>query len=679
MNYSFCARHFICAVTALFATLSLTGCSIGDVESFFADVEEIDSNAKASPKFWYDASAYSDSKSLSVIENDLFYGKPYNNLFRFGDDILFVGDAYYGTREEMEAYDNKEDIPFEYSFEVYSPWQNIILYELPHEKISCTYYQVIGDFLYLFDEFSHKISIYNHALKLIKSYDSPYFFEHYSKELYPTDQDFCVYAYNESTKAFDFLSFSDELSFSYGFELPVLSPFYQTASSSGNFVALTYVDPTNLDFRQMMLDTSSQYMISSFDGDSFFAGDISDTAFIGRTSYYEDYWVYDTTDSNPCYFTYPNGSDALLLSDNSFILIQEDYDYSVPNYPVTFSHISADGSIDASFTYDCGDKDSADFVYLSLNQVVFEDMGLCFILAYSPAGSPQLLVWNYAKDSATLTQIDFYPSEKAIKKALVASELSELQEVRRYADELERKYGIFIFLGDEVPESLGSFLTEQQLSSTKISTALDALDRALSFLPANFIDQLCYGINHDMEIYLTGNLTDTTEEQFEYPAGFVSELNSHIIMVLDTNSCSEWDRTIAHELSHAIDRRLAFRSQYVEHALFSEEAWNSFNPDSFSYLNSYHDSGQYWSKDWESVFFLNSYSITYATEDRAEIFGNAVANYHSGWSEDLRFTGDNPLNQKYEYYCNCIRDGFDTTGWSSVMPWEMLKESEIEN
>lgn len=678
MKYSFCTRHLICAVIALSAALPLTGCSLGDVESFFTDVEKMDLAAKEDPKFWYDASPDSDNENLSIINNDLFYSKPYNNMFRFGEDILFVGDAYYGTHEEMAQYENTEDIPYEYSFEVYSPWQNIVLYELPHDKISCSYYQVIGNYLYLFDEASHTISIYDHALKLTKQYYSSYFFERYSRELYPTDQDFKVYAYNETTSTFDALSFDDELSFSDGFELPLYDPSFQASSASGSTVALTYVDAINFDYRQMMFDTSSNSIISGFDGDSFFAGDVNDRAFIGRTSYYEDYWVYDTTDSDPCFFVYPNGSDALLLSDNSFILVQEDYDYSVSNYLVTFSHISGDGSIDASFTYDCGDMNSSDPVYLSLNQVAFEDMGLCFILAYSPTTPPQLLVWNYAESSNQSAQIHFYPSENAIVKSLVSSDLSELQEVRAYADELEEKYGISIFLGDEIPESIDFFSAEQQLSPSKISAALDALDQSLSFLPANFIDQLCYGMNHDMEVYLTGSLTGATDEQLEHPAGFVSEINSHIIMVLDTNCSPEWDHTIAHELSHAIDRRLAFRSRYVEDALFSEEMWNSFNPDNFSYLDNYNEAQQNWSKDWEGVYFLNSYSVTFATEDRAEIFGNAVFNYQNEWRGDLRFTGDNPLNQKYEYYCDCIRDGFDTTGWKSIMPWEELRYTQNE-
>ncbi len=676
MNYSFCTRRFICAVTALFAAFSLTGCGMGDVESFFTDVEEMDKAAKEDPKFWYDAAPVSGSENLSIISNDLFYSKPYNNMYRFGEDILFVGDAYYGTPEEMAEYGSTDEIPFEYSFEVYSPWQNIVLYELPHDKIFCSYYQVIGDYLYLFDEVSHTISIYDHALKLTGQYDCAYFFEHYSGDLYPTEQDLTVYAYNESSHTFDSLTFGDGLSFSDGFTLPVYAPSYQGASSTGNVCALTYVDAANFDYRQMVLDTSSCSIVSAFDGDSFFAGDVNDHAFVGRTSYYEDYWVYDTADSAPSFFMYPNGTDALLLSDDSFILVQEDYDYSVSNYPVTFSHILGDGSIGASFTYDCGDRNSSGSTYLSLNQVVFEDMGLCFILAYSPAGAPQLLVWNYVGFSDSPAQIPFYSSEKEIRKTLVASDASKLQEVRSAADELEEKYGVTIFLGDEISESIDFFLAEQQLSSPIIFSALEELDRILSFLPAGFLDQLCYGMNHDMEIYLTGDLTGTKDEQIAHPAGFVSEVDSHIIMVLDTNCRFEWDHIIAHELSHAIDRRLAFRSSYVEDALFSEETWNSFNPEDFQYPNSYNEISQNWSEDWEGVYFLNSYSATYATEDRAEIFGNAVDSYQNGWPGDLRFTGDNPLNRKYEYYCDCIRDGFDTTGWKSVMPWEELRYNE---
>jgi hypothetical protein len=34
------------------------------------------------------------------------------------------------------------------------------------------------------------------------------------------------------------------------------------------------------------------------------------------------------------------------------------------------------------------------------------------------------------------------------------------------------------------------------------------------------------------------------------------------------------------------------------------------------------------------------------------------------------FTGRKGLEGKLDYYCRCIRDAFDTTGWAETVLWE---------
>ena len=36
------------------------------------------------------------------------------------------------------------------------------------------------------------------------------------------------------------------------------------------------------------------------------------------------------------------------------------------------------------------------------------------------------------------------------------------------------------------------------------------------------------------------------------------------------------------------------------------------------------------------------------------------------------FDANPGLMSKLRYYCACIRDSFDTTGWPEKAPWEML-------
>jgi hypothetical protein len=141
-------------------------------------------------------------------------------------------------------------------------------------------------------------------------------------------------------------------------------------------------------------------------------------------------------------------------------------------------------------------------------------------------------------------------------------------------------------------------------------------------------------------------------------------------MVLDINASWNWDYTINHEISHMIDRRLAFRSSLAADALFSEDAWNDYNPADFSYLESY--DGYEDVSDFTSYesYFVDSYGITFATEDRAELFGTAMSDYQNDFAEDSCFAQGTPTAEKYKFYCACIRDGFDTSGWASIVPWE---------
>ena len=36
------------------------------------------------------------------------------------------------------------------------------------------------------------------------------------------------------------------------------------------------------------------------------------------------------------------------------------------------------------------------------------------------------------------------------------------------------------------------------------------------------------------------------------------------------------------------------------------------------------------------------------------------------------FEANPRLLPKLQYYCDCIRDSFDTTNWPQVLPWEQL-------
>ena len=66
----------------------------------------------------------------------------------------------------------------------------------------------------------------------------------------------------------------------------------------------------------------------------------------------------------------------------------------------------------------------------------------------------------------------------------------------------------------------------------------------------------------------------------------------------------------------------------------------------------------------ESGYFDREYALTFPTEDRATLMAAAMIN------NDLEFAPGSGRRAKLQYYADCIRDCFDTTGWPEIAPWE---------
>jgi len=209
---------------------------------------------------------------------------------------------------------------------------------------------------------------------------------------------------------------------------------------------------------------------------------------------------------------------------------------------------------------------------------------------------------------------------------------------------------------------------EQSLDEDFLSTGLDLLEQVLSDYPEGFLAQLRYGSCRQIEISLVGHLTpkDLPEgaNGFTSFVAFVEEHDGKTVMVLDVTYGLSLKQHIYHEFSHIIDARLEFEARYREDALFSEDAWAAFNPDGFDYQWDYHtvDDSIWW--DGYDDWFIDSYSRTFPTEDRARSLEYAMFGHHYPFAEE------GPLRDKLTYYAACIRDGFDTEGWPEVTLWE---------
>lgn len=307
---------------------------------------------------------------------------------------------------------------------------------------------------------------------------------------------------------------------------------------------------------------------------------------------------------------------------------------------------------------------------LTSTQLCFDETLGCFFLVMDESGYDHLYFWDFGEKTTgnDLELRSLNEKEDSGGTALYASFYDR-------AATLSEKYGMTIKIADQCDTDFGEKTAVPECDPQTVQNGLDVLEKAISSYPEGFFDQLYYGTYRTIEINLMGAITNKEFIEAYTPNAFVQHENGKIIMVLNIDdSADSLLKTFYHETSHIIDKVLEHDALYREDALYSEEKWWSQNPSEFIELNpeagGYYESYEIMPMSYyQEVFtpyFASDYAKSFATEDRATVFELAM----TGSSQLSSFGSANPLRQKLEYYCQCIRDCFDTTNWSDTTIWE---------
>jgi len=691
----------------LCSALSLTACSPRDISYFFKSPAEKQAILHKSPAFWDDTAKVEDSSNLSILHNVAFEGHPYNDIRQFGDNILMVGQGSYNN-SIIEA----EGQSVEYSFDVYNPWSNKITASLAHDKTNCDDYLIKGDKLWLINSSAKRATIYDKDLKEIKTCK-------YNPEDYEGNGDSDDDNVPNPGNYYDAMQIATSDDGKYALVSGVTPDTYKYVVSNvklkDNSVVSTFEGQScslsRVDSHGFVVETDASNNVWSYH-----SSDGKDT-FFALPNVVDMSLAKDGDMLIRCQ-KLPSGNDTDGEAAGSDTI--SCYKYS-PDTGVTssFSFNPEARYADAQSTGSPSDADTQ--IYYSANSVYLADAGCMMILLYTAQCNPEILVWSLDKghndtqasimsynDSDSLfqalrdtgTYVSPYDTanidevtdenEEALKEAGIDSDSDrygdeitlipdvsaydwgDLSEINAHATRLEQKYGISIYLGPEVPKKIDYYKIKQTLKVKTLSDALNALEQVLACFPDDFFKQLDYGGTKGLRIYLSGNITAENSDMINDPSGFVNIINNYNVMVLNCSYSWDFSYTVGHEISHLIDQRLTFIHTYNDKSEFSEEKWNSFNPDSFSYDDSYANYNPDDSSNHISGYFIDSYGMTFATEDRSEIFGTAIDDYINGIYDDARFTDDSPIRNKLDYYSRCIRDGFDTKDWPDTMAWESV-------
>lgn len=283
--------------------------------------------------------------------------------------------------------------------------------------------------------------------------------------------------------------------------------------------------------------------------------------------------------------------------------------------------------------------------------------------------NPKLYVWDTQTPESQSGDNGLY---KYPYMAEDAQDTDEMERLKAYAQSLGEQYGVKVFIADDAPTQLWGYKAEHVTSVRLTQRALMILRQALGSYPDGFFEQLHNEAQGPLKFYILCNFVPDGSDSLSTTTGLFGQDAAQQYVALNVVDLDRLEPLIYHEISHAIDNKLFGVSNQTYHS----EAWDMLNPEGFAYDFSYQSNAQI--ANWDHVYgggvfmenqgtayFIDAYSKSYPTEDRARIMEYAMGYYPSS-----KCFGEEYLWKKLEYISRDIREHFDTAGWPEVTWWE---------
>ena len=321
-------------------------------------------------------------------------------------------------------------------------------------------------------------------------------------------------------------------------------------------------------------------------------------------------------------------------------------------------------------------------VQLNDGSILFEvcTYDCCYYVRWQPDKD------NLGEEAATISEfsIDSISNPEIVVKVdvskYVPGELSsELKELRDKADNLEKEYSVEILIGEECRNILHGYAIDPLTDYNDVEIALGELESQLKRYPKGFFEQFITDYTKGLKIYLTSDLTGHSDDELENPSGFQILIDGYNVIVIDATHGDEIVRGFNHELAHAIDDFILEKNMYSADYCLSDENWEKLNPQigntvyTFDYVEQGYEEDyvdylkyayEFEYEENENTYFVSYYGMTNPGEDRAELMEEVMSGKY-----EVDFDKAPHLKNKLNYFCKCIRETFDTTGWGK-QPWE---------
>ena len=252
-----------------------------------------------------------------------------------------------------------------------------------------------------------------------------------------------------------------------------------------------------------------------------------------------------------------------------------------------------------------------------------------------------------------------------------------------YSNQISKKSNVNIFFGKNGSSFSADYYTEPLTDWIKTYDTLSCIDDILSIFPDNMLSSMYVDDITELNIYITKKLRTNDSSSISSAAGLAFiDRNSRNIAIDGTLDYLMLKTNLAHEFMHIIDDRI--KKTENESGLPYLSFWEALNGEleenkyAYKYVddNGYSPTNdmntQFDSRsqdDPEIIWFVDAYSKTFPTEDRARIMELLFADKRSALLDSSH------IMEKAQYLCAVIRKCFNIPE-STVLYWERFVDKK---
>lgn len=270
----------------------------------------------------------------------------------------------------------------------------------------------------------------------------------------------------------------------------------------------------------------------------------------------------------------------------------------------------------------------------------------CIWFLTEEADNQKLMCWNVKKSPVEDTQV--YSS--AAYTAQTPDEAG-LEACGDKAKTLENKHGVDIRIWQDAVKYTGGYLVEPEYQTQPIQSCLEALDAAMGILPEDFLYK---SVNNQIRICIVRSVSDKTEAVLHWYNG-----DPFIMLPAMTEDVSG---ALWKQLSYIVDIHVLGNSPAYDY-------WNGLNPEGFAYGDEATYKEEYLAG--ETMAFLSREAMTSVTEDRCQVFLNAIQ------PDNGEYFQSEVMQKKLLQLCRAIRDAWRWEKKSETYIWEQYLTEPI--